>query len=112
MKQVLLVCGLAALVAACAHKATPTSSTSSTSSSGTSSAPAPSSTANASAAKIEAGHQVYNAKCGRCHGLKDPANYTAERWVPIMQSMAPKARLSEEETAQVTAYVQANAKKS
>ncbi|RYY67550.1 MAG: hypothetical protein EOO12_00675 [Chitinophagaceae bacterium] len=109
MKQLLFVCSLAALVAACAHKATPTTSTPDTSSA-PATAPA-NSTAGATAATIEAGHQVYNAKCGRCHGLKDPANYTAERWVPILKSMAPKARLSEEETAQVNAYVQANAKK-
>lgn len=112
MKQLLFACTLAALVAACAHKATPTTSTPATSSAPTNSTTPANSTAGANAATIEAGHQVYNAKCGRCHGLKDPAHYTAERWVPILKSMAPKAHLSEEETAQVAAYVQSNAKKS
>ncbi|GAB4093849.1 c-type cytochrome [Flaviaesturariibacter terrae] len=110
MKQLLFACTLAAVLAACAHKVTPTSSTPASSSGSSTSGTTPASSSTA-AAKVEAGHQVYTAKCGRCHGLKEPSNYTAERWVPILASMAPKARLSEEETAQVAAYVQANAKK-
>lgn len=57
------------------------------------------------------GQATYTTKCGRCHGLKTTTDYTAERWVGIMQSMAPKARLDETEKANVLAYVQANAKK-
>lgn len=109
MKKILFASALAALVVACAPKVTPAAST--TTETTTSSTSAPASTANPATAKIEAGHQVYTAKCGRCHALKEPSHYTAERWVPILQSMAPKAKLSEEETANVLAYVQANAKK-
>lgn len=57
-----------------------------------------------------AGAKTYEAKCGRCHGLKDPAQWTAEEWVPIMKSMAPKARLDSTERANVTIYVQTHAK--
>lgn len=109
MKKLLFASALAALVAACAHKATPAAST--TSAGTTAPSTTTTSPSNTAVAKVEAGHQVYNAKCGRCHALKEPSHYTAERWVPILQSMAPKARLSEEETANVLAYVQANAKK-
>src|SRR4051812_2411091 len=63
------------------------------------------------AAYIAQGKNLYDGKCGRCHGLKNTADYTADRWDGIMRSMAPKAKLSEEETLQVTAYVKAFAKK-
>ncbi len=58
-----------------------------------------------------AGQATYNAKCGRCHGLKVVQDYTADRWVSIMQVMAPKAGLSETEKANVLEYVKANAKR-
>jgi hypothetical protein len=57
------------------------------------------------------GMGIYNAKCGRCHGLKVVSDYTSDRWVSIMQVMARKANLSDTEKEQVLAYVQANAKK-
>lgn len=57
-----------------------------------------------------AGQSTYNAKCGRCHGLKVVGDYTKERWISVMQVMAPKANLSETEKANVLAYVTANAK--
>ncbi|RYY87909.1 MAG: cytochrome C [Chitinophagaceae bacterium] len=110
MKKLIFASAMAALVVACAPKVTTTTSTPSAGTAPAPAAPAPAAS-NTATAKIEAGHQVYNAKCGRCHALKEPSNYTAERWVPIMQSMAPKAKLNEEETANVMAYVQANAKK-
>lgn len=62
-------------------------------------------------AMLIAGQATHNAKCGRCHGLKVTTDYTAERWVSIMQVMATKARLDETEKANVLAYVQANSKK-
>jgi mono/diheme cytochrome c family protein len=114
MKKILFASALVIAAAACSHKTSPAATTTTTTNTGTTaSAPAPEAagsraTANAT---VEAGHTVYTAKCGRCHGLKDPGNYTAERWEPILKAMAPKAKLSEEETAQVRAYVQANAKK-
>lgn len=57
------------------------------------------------------GQSTYNAKCGKCHGLKPTSDYTADRWVSIMQVMAPKARLTDAEKDNVLAYVRANAKK-
>jgi mono/diheme cytochrome c family protein len=62
-------------------------------------------------APLIAGQQTFNAKCGRCHGYKPTTDYTADRWVSIMQVMAPKANLNETEKANVLAYVKANAKK-
>jgi hypothetical protein len=65
----------------------------------------------AQAALIEQGHTVHDAKCGKCHVLKDRAAFTTTQWEGIMQVMAPKAKLTEAETKQVTAYVKAGAKK-
>jgi|GEM_PF-659346 len=58
-----------------------------------------------------AGQATFNAKCGRCHGLKVASNYTESRWVSIMQVMAVKANLDATEKENVLAYVRANAKK-
>lgn len=62
-------------------------------------------------AMVAEGKNVYEGKCGRCHGLKNTGDYTAERWDGILRSMVPKAKLNDMETQQVTAYVKANAKK-
>jgi hypothetical protein len=57
-----------------------------------------------------AGHETFNAKCGRCHGLKNPSDYTVEQWKPILDKMAPRARLDSTEKANVFAYVSFYAK--
>jgi mono/diheme cytochrome c family protein len=58
-----------------------------------------------------AGQTTYNTKCGKCHGLKVVNDYTADRWISIMQVMAPKAHLTDAEKDNVLAYVKVNAKK-
>ena len=60
-----------------------------------------------------AGQSTYNAKCGRCHGLKVTTDYTADRWASIMAVMAnpSHANLSDTEKDNVMAYVRANSKK-
>jgi len=57
------------------------------------------------------GQSTFNTKCGRCHGLKVTSDYTADRWVSIMQVMAGKAGLTATEKENVLAYVKANAKR-
>jgi cytochrome c5 len=57
------------------------------------------------------GQSTYSAKCGQCHGLKVTTDYTVDRWITVMQVMAVKARLSDEEKENVLAYVKLNAKK-
>ncbi len=71
---------------------------------------APTATTPDAAATI-AGQATFNAKCGRCHGLKATIDYTAERWAGILAVMAPRANLTEAEKANVFAYVKENAKK-
>ncbi len=57
------------------------------------------------------GQAIFNAKCGSCHGFKVTTDYTANRWITVMQVMAVKANLSDVEKENVLAYVKANAKK-
>jgi mono/diheme cytochrome c family protein len=67
--------------------------------------------ATSSASPAVMGQGIYNAKCGRCHGLKVTTDYTSDRWASIMQVMATKAQLNDTEKENVLAYVRANAKK-
>jgi len=60
---------------------------------------------------VEAGKSVYATKCTKCHAAKVVENYTADRWTGILKSMIPKAKLDDTESAQVTAFVMAGAKK-
>jgi mono/diheme cytochrome c family protein len=105
MKKVLTLSAFIVIVAAACHKkAVPAT----TQTMPDSSAPA---VAAADPATVEAGHAIYTTKCTKCHALKVVDNYTADRWVGILKSMIPKAKLDDTEAAQVTAYVNANAKK-
>jgi mono/diheme cytochrome c family protein len=58
-----------------------------------------------------AGKTIYDGKCAKCHKPKDVAAYTPERWTGILNKMVPKAKLDDEETKQVTAFVMVNSKK-
>ena len=136
MKKFIAISAISLLVWSCGHKMTPASSEkpSGNSSMGSNTMPPAATTttttataatsANAAAGATGArattttstdpavlGQGIYNAKCGRCHGLKVVSDYTSDRWVSIMQVMARKANLTDTEKEQVLAYVQANAKK-
>lgn len=63
-------------------------------------------------AEVVAGKGIYTTKCTRCHEAKPLADWTAQQWVPIINRMAPKARLDDTEKANVTAYVNFYAKNS
>jgi mono/diheme cytochrome c family protein len=58
---------------------------------------------------LESGKNLFVANCGKCHDLPVPAHYNSERWVSLVNWMAPKAKLTESEKAQVLYYVQNNA---
>jgi len=111
MKKIIAFSAFATSLLACSHKAIPLSNAPVTGSKTESKVALESGATNASAATIDAGHALFTSKCGNCHALKDPAHYIAGGWDVIMQKMAKKARLDEEQKAQVTAYLHANAKK-
>ncbi|MGH2552064.1 MAG: hypothetical protein ACRDEB_00010 [Chitinophagaceae bacterium] len=60
---------------------------------------------------VEKGKTVYVTKCGNCHALKNPGDYTEDQLNNILKIEIPKANLDNKEAEQVTAYLLANAKK-
>jgi hypothetical protein len=58
-----------------------------------------------------AGKQLFTARCGRCHGLPETNQFTAEKWDGILPVMFPRTGMNNEEALHVRAYVFANAKK-
>ncbi|UZT96156.1 cytochrome c [Chryseobacterium fluminis] len=57
------------------------------------------------AEQIAQGKTIFENSCGRCHKLPDPAKHTPVQWVGIMNSMAPKAKLTDEQHQWVYDYV-------
>lgn len=60
---------------------------------------------------LTAGKVVYQTKCTRCHGMKQPASFSSVRWDGILKLMIPKTNLTATEIQQVTGYVKSQAKK-
>ena len=56
------------------------------------------------------GKVIYEASCQRCHTLKNPSNYTMDQWTTWVSEMAPKAKISEEQKAQIVAFGSVNVK--
>lgn len=52
------------------------------------------------------GKNLYEAKCQKCHKLKNIDNFTSEQWNKILPNMAGKAKLQSEETMKVDSYIQ------
>jgi cytochrome c5 len=59
---------------------------------------------------VELGAQLYASNCVRCHGFKDPKNFTAEEWKEIVPRMAVKAKIDADTENKILEYVLANAK--
>ena len=89
---------------ACTHKAVPNTPV------GVSSAPVEIGIGTSENNAFAEGERIYTASCGRCHRLKNPASYTAVQWVPILDDMARKAKLSAAEKTNVAAYLNKNAR--
>lgn len=91
MKKIIAVASLTAIaVVSC----TPKAATSTTPSAATS-----------TAEQIAQGKTIFENSCGRCHKLPDPASHTPVQWVGIMNSMAPKAKLTDEQHQWVYDYI-------
>lgn len=58
-----------------------------------------------SEATLAEGKTLYENNCGKCHKLFEPSAYTKDRWVKILNWMAPKAKITDEQKAKVFAYV-------
>lgn len=58
-----------------------------------------------SAEHLAMGKTIFENSCARCHDLPNPAAYSAQDWVGIMNSMAPKAKLTDEQHELTYNYV-------
>lgn len=58
-----------------------------------------------SAEHLAAGKTIFENSCARCHALPDPTAHSAQDWVGIMNWMAPKAKLTEEQHSLVYDYI-------
>ncbi|RAJ75195.1 entry exclusion lipoprotein TrbK [Chitinophaga dinghuensis] len=58
------------------------------------------------------GKEVYRENCNRCHAYKWPETRSVDKWPSIIDRMAKKARLSEDQKAAVLDFVKTNAKAS
>ena len=56
-------------------------------------------------AEANAGFGLYNQKCGRCHALHSPTDFSAAEWPGIVREMKQEAGLSESEVSMITAYL-------
>jgi len=59
----------------------------------------------------ESGKSVFTSHCNRCHALPDPLKYTSQQFDGILPVMTRRAKLNNDETADVTAYLKANCAK-
>lgn len=55
--------------------------------------------------QIAQGKTIFENSCGKCHKLPEPASHNSVQWVGIMNSMAPKAKLNEEQHQWVYDYI-------
>ena len=60
---------------------------------------------------LDEGKTVFTNRCGNCHDLPLPEQFTEKRWEGILSYMIPRARLSNEQGIHVTAFLKANAAK-
>ena len=93
-KQLFILSALTVLVAACAKKATPTAVVKK----------------EVEPAATAVGKMIFESKCGKCHALPRANAFTVSKWTGLVDWMAPKAKLSDDEKAQVLAYVHAHAR--
>lgn len=96
MKNILILAGLALFMVSCGTKKA---------------APVVSATANETAKavaltpELEAGKNLYDNNCAKCHKLFEPKKFTKEEWTPILVRMGKKAKLDDTQMASITNYI-------
>lgn len=55
--------------------------------------------------EIASGFALYGASCGKCHTLFEVKDFSEEKWSKILPPMIKKAKLDDEQSQKVTAYV-------
>lgn len=92
MKKIIAAASFTAiLLVSCTPKASTSAATAGTSSS--------------TVEQIAQGKTIFESSCGRCHKLPDPASHNPVQWVGIMNAMAPKAKLNDDQHKWVYDYI-------
>lgn len=60
------------------------------------------------AESISQGKVIFENSCGKCHDLPNPKSHTDAQWTGIVNTMAPKAKLTDAQGTMVYDYVTAN----
>lgn len=60
---------------------------------------------------IAEGKDLYENRCGKCHKLFAASDYTAKEWPGILNKMQNKAKITDDQKAQIFAYLSSEAKK-
>ncbi len=61
--------------------------------------------AGVSTERLIVGRTLYISKCGSCHNLHLPEQYTQKQWLKVMPAMQKKARITDEESKQITDFL-------
>ena len=59
----------------------------------------------ASLAELQQGHDLFMNKCGKCHKLPKPGSRNGQDWKKVLGKMAPKAKLSADQSELVYKYL-------
>ena len=57
--------------------------------------------------ELTKGYSIYHGACTNCHGAKNIPERSEEKWVDVLNAMAPKAKLSQEDKDAVWKYIMA-----
>lgn len=55
--------------------------------------------------ELAEGKVLYENNCGKCHGLYNPSDFTKEQWVPIVNRMQRKAKITDAQRDLVFNYL-------
>lgn len=61
--------------------------------------------AGVSAEKLMNGRTLYINKCGSCHNLHLPEQYTQKQWLKVMPEMQKRAKVTDEESKQIIDFL-------
>lgn len=65
---------------------------------------------NTSLASLNKGRELYVNKCGRCHKAFATTNYTEVQWLPQINKMQKRAKVTDEEKELIYSYLKTNSK--
>jgi len=59
----------------------------------------------ASLPELQQGHDLYMNNCGKCHKLPKPGSQSNSGWKKVLEKMAPKAKLTEDQSMLIFKYL-------